>query len=218
VSPRILRSRSACRSHRWCPPRTPAMARRDRSTARRDRSTARRGPVNGATGPAMPANGAIGPLLPVNGATVPGAAMYGGAAMKPARWQNGSAGNGVVHHSAGKRPGRRTAAATGRCPPSTFHELTAPLEIGRPAEMELSPETRARRASADRFHTGCVGPLPAVIRSGTGQARRAVLRRHIARHHLRTSASLRSIGTRCSRFARRFDPQWYHVDVDAARG
>jgi hypothetical protein len=24
--------------------------------------------------------------------------------------------------------------------PGTFHDLTAPLEIGRPAEMELSPE------------------------------------------------------------------------------
>ena len=96
------------------------------------------GPVNGATGPAMPANGAIGPLLPVNGATVPGAAMYGGAAVNRAM-ANGSAGNGVVHHSAeatrSSNGGRHRAVS-----PSTFHELTAPLEIGRPAEMELSPE------------------------------------------------------------------------------
>ena len=96
------------------------------------------GPANGATGPAMPANGAIGPLLPVNGATVPGAAMYGGAAVNRAM-ANGSAGNGVVHHSAeatrSSNGGRHRAVS-----PSTFHELTAPLEIGRPAEMELSPE------------------------------------------------------------------------------
>jgi putative flippase GtrA len=92
----------------------------------------------GATGPAAPVNGATGPRLPVNGAAVSGAAMYGSAAVNGSA-VNGSAANGVVRHSAeatGSPNGGRHRAVS----PATFHEFTAPLEIGRPAEMELSPE------------------------------------------------------------------------------
>ena len=81
----------------------------------------------GATGPVVPVNGAAGPLLPVSGATVNGTTV------------NGSAINGTVHHSAeanaSSNGGRHRTVS-----PGTFHDLTTPLEIGRPAELELSPE------------------------------------------------------------------------------
>lgn len=84
-------------------------------------------PVNGATGPPVPVNGATGPLLPINGATVNGTTV------------NGSAVNGTLHHSAeanaSSNGGRHRTVS-----PGTFHDLTTPLEIGRPAELELSPE------------------------------------------------------------------------------
>ena len=100
----------------------------------------------GATGPVVPVNGAAGPVVPlgpvngatVNGATVNGAAINGSAAVNGTA-VNGAAVNGVVHHSAeatGSSSGGRHRAVS----PGTFHEFTAPLEIGRPAEMELSPE------------------------------------------------------------------------------
>ena len=86
----------------------------------------------GTTGPVVAANGAPGPLLPINGATVNGATVNGAVI-------NGSAVNGAVHHSAeanaSTNGGRHRTVS-----PGTFHNLTSPLEIGRPAEMDLSPE------------------------------------------------------------------------------
>jgi putative flippase GtrA len=96
----------------------------------------------GSPGPVVPVNGATVPLLPVNGRTGHGA-IYGSAAVNGSAVNgsavNGAAVNGVVHHRAeatGSSSGGRHRAVS----PGTFHESTAPLEIGRPAEMELSPE------------------------------------------------------------------------------
>jgi putative flippase GtrA len=103
--------------------------------------------ARGATGPVVPVNGATGPLLPVNGRTAHGA-MYGSAAANGSAVNgsavngsavNGSAVNGVVHHRA-EATGSSTGGRHRAVSPSTFHEFTAPLEIGRPAEMDLSPE------------------------------------------------------------------------------
>jgi putative flippase GtrA len=97
----------------------------------------------GATGPVVPVNGAAGPLLPVsgatvNGTTVNGAAVNGNAAVNGSA-VNGSAVNGLIHHgaeaNASSNGGRHRTVS-----PGTFHDLTTPLEIGPPAELELSPE------------------------------------------------------------------------------
>lgn len=76
---------------------------------------------------------ATGPMVPVNGATVHGAAVNGRTTV------NGSTVNGVVHHSAeatvSSNGARHRAVAPGK-----FHDLATPLEVGRPAEIELSPE------------------------------------------------------------------------------
>jgi putative flippase GtrA len=79
-------------------------------------------------GPGVPVNGAA-----VNGATVHGAAGNGRAPI------NGPAVNGGARHRA-----EATVSSKGgrhrRVSPGTFHELTAPLGIGRPAEVEFSSE------------------------------------------------------------------------------
>ena len=84
--------------------------------------------------------GAAGPVVPFNGATVNGAAINGSAAVNGAT-VNGSAVNGAVHHSA-EESTSSNGARHRTVSPGTFHDLTlaTPLEIGRPAEMELSPE------------------------------------------------------------------------------
>ncbi len=89
----------------------------------------------GAAGPVLPVNGAAGPFVPFNGATVNGAAINGSAAV------NGATVNGAVHHSA-EESTSSNGARHRTVSPGTFHDLTlaTPLEIGRPAEMELSPE------------------------------------------------------------------------------
>jgi len=81
----------------------------------------------------LPVSGAT-----VNGTTVNGAAVNGNAAVNGSA-VNGSAVNGLIHHgaeaNASSNGGRHRTVS-----PGTFHDLTTPLEIGPPAELELSPE------------------------------------------------------------------------------
>jgi len=88
--------------------------------------------VNGTTVNGTTVNGAPVNSATVNGTTVNGATVNGVPV-------NGPPANGAARHSAEatapSKGGRHRAVS-----PGTFHELTAPLEIGRPAEAGLSPE------------------------------------------------------------------------------
>jgi putative flippase GtrA len=89
-------------------------------------------------GPGVPVHGAAVNGASVNGASANGAPVHG-AAVNGSTPIMGPAVNGAGRHSseatASSKGGRHRAVS-----PGTFHELTGPLEIGRPAEVELSPE------------------------------------------------------------------------------
>jgi putative flippase GtrA len=84
-----------------------------------------------------------GPVTPVNGTPVNGtplkAAFVNGATVDGVAVNGSEPVNDAAHHAAeaaASSNGTRNRTVS----PGTFHDLTAPIEIGRPAEVPLSPE------------------------------------------------------------------------------
>lgn len=97
-------------------------------------------PVNGAQVNSVPVNGApVNGGVPVNGAQVNSAPVNAGVPINGAVPINGGQVDGVARDRADAigtpRGGRHRTVA-----PDAFHELTAPFEVGRPVNIELSPE------------------------------------------------------------------------------